>query len=98
MEKNIIFQGVRDQQWESDSICRDERAKQFAHTIQRPTYKESLDIAKTIEIKSVSRIGTYNSLRTRPIKVEFTNKVDIDHLIGRGSQKKYLWIRNTQMK
>ena len=81
MEKNIIFQGVRDQQWESDSTCREEIAKQFAHTIQRGTYKESLDIAKTVKIKSVSRIGTYNSLKTRPIKVEFDNKVDIDHLL-----------------
>ena len=81
MEKNIIFQGVRDQQWESDSTCREEIAKQFAHTIQRGTYKESLDIAKTVKIKSVSRIGIYNALKTRPIKVEFNNKVDIDHLL-----------------
>ena len=32
-------------------------------------------------IDQVERVGTYNPLRPRPVKVKFTDKSDVDHLL-----------------
>ena len=54
--------------------------KAIANTMQGETEEDKTKFAGETSIASVERIGRYNPLRTRPVKVKFSDKKDVDNL------------------
>ena len=54
-------------------------------------------LAGQTSIDSVERVGKFNPLRTRPVKVKFREKKDVDHLFKNRKELPgvYLLTRNT---
>ena len=53
----------------------------MAPTMDRDDEEEQKKNAGNSSIETVERIGKYNPLRVRPIKVKLGNKSDVDHLL-----------------
>ena len=54
--------------------------KAIANTMTGENYESKKTLAGQTSIDSVERLGKYNPLRTRPVKVKFREKKDVDHL------------------
>ena len=81
LEKNIIFQGVYEDEYEDKSDVKVQVIKAIANTMVGETYESKKALAGQTSIDSVERVGKYNPLRTRPVKVKFREKKDVDHLL-----------------
>ena len=82
LENNIIVHCVKEPKWELDSTRHELVTKMISSTVTASTEEEKLQIASKIPI-STSRIGRYNSMRNRPIRVTFACKSDADLLLER---------------
>ena len=84
---NLIFHGIRESAWETEDALIEKIYDAMTETVMGRNYDDRLDTVKLMAIKSVKRIGTYSSVRSRPISVEYLYKSDADYLI---KNKKYL--------
>ena len=80
LEKNVIFQGILESEYEDTKDIKTGIVKAIANTMQGETDEEKTKSAGDTSITSVERMGKYNSLRIRPVKVKFSDKNDVDNL------------------
>ena len=80
LEKNVIFQGVHEEEYEDKSDIKAQIVKAIANTMDGDDYEAKKSLAGQTSIDSVERVGKYNPLRIRPVKVKFREKKDVDHL------------------
>ena len=80
LEKNVIFQGILKTEIEDNKDIKTGVIKAIASTMTGETEEEQKKNASQTSIDSVERIGKYNPMRTRPIKVKFNEKKDVDNL------------------
>ena len=83
LENNIIIHGVKESSWELDSTRRELVTAAIASTVTIPDDDKKLEAARKIPIQSTKRLGKYNSLRSRPIRISFSSKADADLLLER---------------
>ena len=72
LEKNLIFQGLHETEYED---------KKISSTMPGDDIDEQRTNAGCTSIDQVERVGRYNPLWPRPVKVKFTDKSDVDHLL-----------------
>ena len=80
LEKNVIFQGIPEEEYEDRSDIKTQVVKAMASTMEGEDFDSKKTLAGQTSIDSVERLGKFNPLRTRPIKVKFREKKDVDHL------------------
>ena len=80
LEKNIIFQGIYETEFKEIKDIKTQVVKTIAETMNGGTEVEKRDNAKETSVELIERMGRYNPLRTRPVKVKFTDKKDVDNL------------------
>ena len=80
LEKNIIFQGIYQTELEEYKDVKTQVVKAIVETMNGETEEEKKQSAKNTSINSIEWMGRYNPLRTRPVKVKFTEKKDVDNL------------------
>ena len=73
LEKNVIFQGILESEYEDTKDIKAEIVKAIANTMQGETEEDKTKSAGDTSIESVERMGKYNPLRTRPVKVKFSD-------------------------
>ena len=81
LEKNLIFQGILETEFEDRSDIKTQVIKAIAPTMEGENEEERKKNAGNSSIESVERMGKYNPQRIRPVKVKFGNKSDVDHLL-----------------
>ena len=95
LEKNVIFQGLLEDEYEDKSDVKTQVIKAIACTMTGEDFKEKKTAAGKTSIDTVERLGKYNPLRTRPVKVKFLEKRDVDHLFkNRKKLPKGIYIDN----
>ena len=70
-ETNIIIHGIRESAWETDEALTEKIYDVMTETVLGRNYDDRLETVKLMPIKSAKRLGTYSSVRSRPISVEF---------------------------
>ena len=80
LEKNVIFQGILESEYEDTKGIKTGIVKAIANTMHGETDEDKTKSAGDTSIESVERMGKYNPLRTRPVKVKFSDKQDVDNL------------------
>ena len=80
LEKNVIFQGILESEYEDTKDIKTGIVKAIANTMHGETEKDKTKSAGDTSIASVERMGKYNPLRIRPVKVKFSDKKDVDNL------------------
>ena len=81
LEQNLIFQGLPETEFEDNDNAKIKVIKAMSNTMNGEDEEEKKTKAGDTSIKSVERLGKYNLLRARPVKVKFGNKVDADHIL-----------------
>ena len=81
LEKNLIFQGLYETEYEEPRDVKGYLIRAMAHTMPGEDMEERKTQAKCTSIDQVDRIGRYNPQKTRPVKVKFTNKDDVDQVL-----------------
>ena len=80
LEKNVIFQGILESEYEDTKDIKTGVVKAISTTMTGESDEDKLLNAGQTSIESVERLGKYNPRRTRPVKVRFGDKRDVDHL------------------
>ena len=80
LEKNVIFQGILESEYEDTKDIKTGVVKAIANTMQGESEEDKKNSAGQTSIESVERLGKYDPLRTRPVKVKFSDKKDVDNL------------------
>ena len=80
LKKNVIFQGILESEYEDTKDIKTGIVKAIANTMQGETEENKTKSAGDTSIASVERMGKYNPLRIRPVKVKFSDKKDVDNL------------------
>ena len=80
LEKNVIFQGIHEEEYEDRSDVKTQIVKAIATTMEGDDFNTKKTLAGKTSIDTVERIGKYNPLRVRPVKVRFLEEKDVDHL------------------
>ena len=80
LEKNVIFQGIHEEEYEDRSDVKTQIIKAIATTMDGEDFKAKKTLAGKTSIDTVERLGKYNPLCIRPVKVRFLEKKDVDHL------------------
>ena len=86
LEKNVIFQGLEEDEYEDIQDMKTKIISAIANVSTGNTPEERKETAKKTPINSVERLGKYIPTCNRPVKVKFTNKIDVDNLLK--NQKK----------
>ena len=81
LEKNLIFQGLHETEYEDKSDIKGQVIRAISNTMPGEDLDEKRTNAGCTSIDQVERVGRYNPLRSRPVKVKFTDKTDVDHLL-----------------
>ena len=81
LEKNVIFQGIYETEYEDISDIRGYVIRAISNTMPGEDLDEKRTNAKCTSMDQIERIGRYNPQRVRPVKVKFTDKSDVDHLL-----------------
>ena len=76
----MIFQGILESEYEDTKDIKTRIVKAIANTMQGETEEDKTKSAGDTSIASVERMGKYNPLRIRPVKVKFSDKKDVDNL------------------
>ena len=84
-ETNLIIHGIQESAWETDDVLTEKIYAAMTETVLGRNYDDRLETVKLMPIKSERRLGTYSSVRSRPISVEFLYRAD--YLMN---NKKYL--------
>ena len=80
LEKNVIFQGIHEEEYEERADVKTKIVKAISTTMEGDDFNTKKTLAGNTSIDMVERIGKYNPLRIRPVKVRFLEKKDVDHL------------------
>ena len=80
LEKNVIFQGIIETEYEDTKDIKTGIVRAITDTMEGETEEEQRTNASQTSIESVERLGKYNPMRTRPVKVKFGEKKDVDNL------------------
>ena len=86
LENNVVMHGVEESFEESETQRKSKVRGVIAHTVNKRTLEERMEIANNIPILWTERLGRYNEHRSRPISVKFEHKLDSDLLIQRRKQ------------
>ena len=86
LEKNVIFQGIYEEEYEDRSNVKVQIVKAIANTMEGEDFEIKKTLAGQTSIDSVEKVGKYNPLRTRPVKVKFHEKKDVEHLFKNRKQ------------
>ena len=81
LEKNLIFQGLHETEYEDRNDIIGKVIRAISSTMPGEDADEQRTNAGCTSIDQVERIGRYNPLGSRPVKVKFTDKSDVDHLL-----------------
>ena len=81
LEKNLIFQGPHETEYEDQNDIRGKVIRAITSTMPGEDADEQRTNASCTSMDLVERIGWYNPLRSQPVKVKFTDKSDVDHLL-----------------
>ena len=81
LEKNLIFQGLHETEYEDKNDIKGHVIRAISNTMPGEDLDEKRTNAGCTSIDQVERVGRYNPLRSRPVKVKFTDKSDVDHLL-----------------
>ena len=81
LERNLIFQGIVETEFEDRNDIKVQVIKAMAPTMDGDDEDEQKKNAGNSSIETVERLGKYNPQRTRPVKVKFGSKSDVDHLL-----------------
>ena len=81
LERNLIFQGIFGSEYEDKDDVKVQIIKAIAKTMPGVDEEEKKKNAGKTSIEYVERIGRYNPLRARAVKVKFTDKADVDTLL-----------------
>ena len=80
LEKNMIFQGILESEYEDTKDIKTGIVKAITSTMTGESEEEQKTNASQTSIESVERLGKYNPMRIRPVKVKFSEKRDVDNL------------------
>ena len=80
LEKNVIFQGILESEYEDTKDIKTGIVKAITSTMTGESEEEQKTNASQTSIESVERLGKYNPMRIRPVKVKFSEKRDVDNL------------------
>ena len=80
LEKNLI-QGLHETEYEDKSDIKGQVIRAISNTMPGEDLDEKRTNAGCTSIDLVERVGRYNPLRSRPVKVKFTDKSDMDHVL-----------------
>ena len=95
LEKNVIFQGIYEDEYEDRADIKTQIVKAMATTMTGADFDEKKKAAGKTSIDTVERVGKYHPLRTRPVKVKFLEKKDVDNLFrNRKKLPKGVFIEN----
>ena len=81
LEKNIIFQGFPETEFEDNNDAKRKVIRALSLTMPGVDEEEKKSNASKTSIECVERLGKYNPLRARPVKVSFGNKTDADYVL-----------------
>ena len=81
LEKNLIFQGIFESEYEDKDDIKVQIIKAIAKTMPGADEEEKKKNAGKTSIEYVERIGRYNPLQVRAVKVKFSDKADVDSLL-----------------
>ena len=81
LKKNIIFQGFPKTEFEDNDDAKRKVIKAMSLTMPGVDEEEKKSNASRTSIECVERLGKYNPLRARPVKVSFSNKSDADYVL-----------------
>ena len=87
LEHTIILQGIGEQDDEDEAQLTEYVYYELSFTINSHREHERWRQIKQMEITTCKRIGTYARDKTRPIKVEFQHRLDVEYIM---SNKKHL--------
>ena len=74
LEKNVIFQGIHEEEYEDRSDIKVQIIKAIANTMKGDDFEAKKTLAGQTSIDLLERVGKFNPLRTRPVKVKFREK------------------------
>ena len=80
LEKNVIFQGIHEEEYEDRSDIKVQIIKAIANTMEGDDFEAKKTLAGQTSMDSVEPVGKFNPMRPRPVKVKFPEKNDVDHL------------------
>ena len=66
LDKNVIFQGIHEEEYEDRSDIKTQIIKAIANTMEGDDFDAKKTLAGQTSIDSVERVGKFNPLRTRP--------------------------------
>ena len=81
LEKDLIFQGLHEMECEDQNDIKGRVIRAISTTIPGEDTEEQQTNASYTSVDQVERIGQYNPLRSRPVKVKLMDKSDVDHLL-----------------
>ena len=81
LEKNLIFQGLHKTEYKDKNDIKGQVIRAISNTMPGEDLDEKRTNAECTSIDQVERLGRYNPLRSRPVKMKFTDKSDVDHLL-----------------
>ena len=81
LERNLIFQGIVETEFEDRSDIKIQVIKAIAPTMEGDDEEEQKRNAGNSSIETVEQLGKYNPQRVWHVKVKFGNKSDVDHLL-----------------
>ena len=81
LERNLLFHGINESEFDDKDDVKVQVIKAIAKTMPGKDEEEKKKNAGKTSIEYVERIGRYNPLRSRPVKVKFSDKTDVDTLL-----------------
>ena len=81
LEKNLIFQGIIESEYEDRDDVKVQVIKAIAKTMPGNDEEEKKKQAGKTSIEYVERIGRFNPLKVRAVKVNFGDKNDVETLL-----------------
>ena len=87
LESSVIISGKQESLLETKAVRQEKLFISISETLLRRNLDESLNSTRSMLIKSSRRIGSYSSMKTCPISMDFVYKYDVDYLLA---NKKYL--------
>ena len=80
VEGNLIMHGLREDVWELDDNHKERICHAIAPTMDADNRRERLNIARSISIKSTTRLGKYKDGKNHQVSIVFEKKIHTDIL------------------
>ena len=103
LKVNLIIHGLREEEWEDETSRRERVYHAIAPTVDADDRTERLHTARSIPIRSTTRLGKYKQGKNRPISIQFEKKSHADILYSSKSwlpkgvyvDREYMWCATT---